>query len=125
MHTFICLVLVETSDCEKCSILVSWRSISVSHTTMLSLVPSNSSLRLCWERSRRSTLQHRRARASHLVAKNTYTFNYQQLQKLLQCNSELLNYNNQFILLDDDWCHVDSIQVLRKIHFTQFIISYS
>lgn len=42
--TFSWRILSSASLSEKCSTLVSCRSISVSHTRMLSLVPSNSSL---------------------------------------------------------------------------------
>lgn len=38
-----CLILARMSHSEKCSMLVSCRSISVSHTTTLSLAVSNSS----------------------------------------------------------------------------------
>lgn len=52
--TFSWRILSSASLSEKCSTLVSCRSISVSHTRMLSLVPSNSSLWLvkCCERGR-------------------------------------------------------------------------
>lgn len=42
--TLSCLILACTSHSEKCSMLVSCRSISVSHTRMLSRAVSNSSL---------------------------------------------------------------------------------
>ena len=56
--TFSWRILSSASLSEKCSTLVSCRSISVSHTRMLSLVPSNSSLWLvkCYKRGRRSHL---------------------------------------------------------------------
>lgn len=44
--TLSCLILSSMSLAEKCSTLVSWRSISVSHTRIPSRVPSKSSL---WE----------------------------------------------------------------------------
>lgn len=50
-RTLSCFILAWTSHSEKCSMLVSWRSISVSQTRMLSRAVSNSSLWLmkCWE----------------------------------------------------------------------------
>lgn len=42
--TLSCLIFACTSHSEKCSMLVSWRSISVSHTRILSRAVSNSSL---------------------------------------------------------------------------------
>lgn len=68
--TFSWRILSSASLSEKCSTLVSCRSISVSHTRMLSLVPSNSSLwlvkccrkgeksRLCWWQNESSDRQH-------------------------------------------------------------------
>lgn len=53
--TFSCLILSWTSLLEKCSTLVSCKSISVSHTRTASLVPSNSSLwdvKCCREQNR-------------------------------------------------------------------------
>ena len=48
--TLSCFTLACTSHSEKCSMLVSWRSISVSHTRMLSRAVSNSSRwpMKCW-----------------------------------------------------------------------------
>lgn len=56
--TFSWRILSSASLSEKCSTLVSCRSISVSHTRMLSLVPSNSSLWLvkCCQRGGLSRL---------------------------------------------------------------------
>ncbi len=65
--TVICLILIEVSDSEKCSILVSCKSISVSHTSILSLVVSNSSLVTCMCRNRLKILLHRLASMSHLL----------------------------------------------------------
>lgn len=42
--TLSCFIFACTSHSEKCSMLVSWRSISVSHTSILSRAVSNSSL---------------------------------------------------------------------------------
>ena len=55
--TFSWRILSSASLSEKCSTLVSCRSISVSHTRMLSLVPSNSSLWLvkCYKKGEKVT----------------------------------------------------------------------
>ena len=54
--TLSCFILAWTSHSEKCSMLVSCRSISVSHTRMLSRAVSNSSRwpMKCWREKNRS-----------------------------------------------------------------------
>lgn len=59
--TLSCFIFACTSHSEKCSMLVSWRSISVSHTRILSRAVSNSSLWLmkcCVEQKDTSKLLH-------------------------------------------------------------------
>lgn len=60
MLTLSCFILAWMSHSEKCSMLVSWRSISVNHTSILSLAVSNSSLwqiKCCTNRKDKETFE--------------------------------------------------------------------